>query len=93
MANKTQSSLVATLIPNILPKTPQMEAALRAGYPDLDVAKAKAIIKERRENPALWPYEQVQRAEAFLAAYEGVPLARQVIATRLGPERSQPQTD
>jgi hypothetical protein len=76
------------LTPNIRPKTPQMEAALQAGYPDLSVVKAKLIIKERRETPALWPYEQLVRAEAFLAAYEGVPLEQQVIATRRGPERS-----
>ena len=76
------------LTPNIRPKTPQMEAALQAGYPDLSVAKAKLIIKERRDTPALWPYEQLVRAEAFLAAYEGVPLEQQIIATRRGPERS-----
>ena len=78
---------------SIKPKTPQMEAALTAGYPDLTVAKAKTIIKERRENPALWPYEQMVRAEAFLAAYEGVPLETQVIATRLGPQRGQAAAD
>jgi hypothetical protein len=72
---------------SIKPKTAQMEAALQAGYPDLTVEKAKAILKERRENPALWPFEQMQRAEAFLAAYNGVPLEQQVISQRTGPQR------
>jgi hypothetical protein len=83
------TNVVDTLVPNIKPKTPQMEQMLQAGYPDLNVEKAKLIIKERKENPALWPYEQVQRAEAFLAAYNGVPLEQQVISTRSAPRRSQ----
>ena len=83
----------SNLVPNIRPKTPQMESMLQAGYPDLSVAKAKLIIKERRETPALWPYEQLVRAEAFLAAYEGVPLEQQVISTRTGPARSQASYD
>lgn len=51
-------------------KTQQMEELLGKGYTGMTVAKAKAIIKERAENPALWPYEKLQEAEAFLAAYE-----------------------
>ena len=88
MANSTVD-MVATLVPNIKPKTPQMEAALQAGYPDLTVEKAKAIIKERRDNPALWPFEQMQRAEAFLAAYNGIPLEQQVISNRQPFSRGQ----
>jgi hypothetical protein len=71
---------------SIKPKTPQMEAYLQAGYPDMSVEKAKQIIKERRENPAMWPYEVLERAEAFLAAYESSP---QVIATNPGWKRDR----
>ena len=60
---------------HIKPGTPEMEAMLQAGYPDMNVAKAKTIIKERKENPALWPYEVMERAEAFLAAYNTAPVA------------------
>ena len=66
----------------IKPNTPEMEQHLAAGYPDIGtVAKAKMIIKERAENPALWPYEMKERAEAFLAAYTAVPRA---ISTKPG---------
>jgi len=70
-------------LPRIKPGTKEMEALLRAGYADLTVEKANLIIKERRENPALWPYEMLERAEAFLAAYKATPTA---ISTRV-PER------
>lgn len=59
----------------IKPGTPEMEAILQTGYPDMSVEKAKTIIKERKENPALWPYEVMERAEAFLAAYNAKPIA------------------
>jgi len=59
----------------ILPNTKEMEAYLQIGYPDMSVEKANLIIKERRENPALWPYTMVEKAEAFLAAYSGTPIA------------------
>jgi hypothetical protein len=59
----------------IKPRTPEMEAYLQVGYPGMTVAKAKQIIKERQENPALWPYEQLEMAQAFLEAYEKGPIA------------------
>ena len=59
----------------IAPGTPKMEAFLASGYPGMSVDKAQTIIKERRENPALWPYEEFQKAEAFLAAYRTKPIA------------------
>ncbi len=67
-------------VSRIAPKTPEMEAFLALGYGGMTVEKAKTIIRERKENPQLWPYEEVQKAEAFLAAYEGKP---QVISKRL----------
>jgi hypothetical protein len=67
----------------IKPGTPEMEALLQAGYPDMSVDKAKRIIKERQERPELWPYAMLERAEAFLAAYNAKPIA---VSTRV-PER------
>ncbi len=62
-------------VARINPKTPQMEAFLSVGYPGMTIKIAQQIIKERRENPQSWPLEKVMEAEAFLAAYEGVPVA------------------
>ena len=59
----------------ILPGTPEMETLLQAGYPDMSVVKARRIIAERAKRPELWPYAMLERAEAFLAAYEAVPVA------------------
>ncbi len=70
----------------IQPGTVEMELMLQAGYPDMTVVKAKQIIKERTENPMLWPYSELQRAEAFLAAYNG---KAQVISTRKGWKRKK----
>lgn len=49
------------------PNSKERETFLALGY-GMDKAKAQTIIKERRENPALWPYEMQEKAEAFLAA-------------------------
>ena len=35
--------------------------------------KAKLIIKERGEDPALWPYEMYEQATNFLAALSSTP--------------------
>lgn len=70
----------------IEPETKAMEAYLQAGYPDMTVEKAKTIIKERKENPASWPYEMLERAEAFLSAYENGSVA---ISTDPGWKRSK----
>ena len=73
--------MVKTLVLNsssaaIKPGTPAMESYLRVGYPDMTVEKANAIVKERKANPASWPYEMLEKAEAFLAAYEMGPETR-----------------
>lgn len=41
----------------------------------MTVEKANAIIEERKKNPALWPYDIMQKAQAFLAAYNATPVA------------------
>lgn len=59
----------------IKPGSPEMEAWLSAGYPDIATrVHAQEIIKTRRENPALVPWELAQRAEAFLAALDAKPI-------------------
>jgi len=72
-------SNVNAQLKSILPKTKEMEAYLQVGYPDMSVEKAKTIIKERKETPGLWPYEMLEKAEAFLAAWEGSPI---VVSTK-----------
>ena len=80
MANKPQ--VVSPLdVATIKPETPQMEQYLAAGYPGMTVAKAKAIIAERKQNPAAWPYEMLEKAQAFLEAYSARP---QVISPYVG---------
>ena len=66
-------------IQRIRPGTPEMEAFLGAGYPGMTVAKAEAIIAERKVKPESWPYEQLEKAQAFLEAYRATP---KVISTR-----------
>jgi len=84
---KRNSAIVNTShIKPIKPRTPEMEALLRAGYQDMTVKKAEAIIKERKENPQSWPYAQLERAEAFLAAYG---TAATVVATNPGWQREE----
>lgn len=59
----------------ILPGTPEMEVFLQSGYPDMTEEKAETIIRERKENPALWPYAMLERAQNFLAALKATPRA------------------
>ena len=53
-------------------KTPEMEAYLEIGY-GMNLKKARLIIKERGDDPHLWPYEVYEKAQAFIEAYNGVP--------------------
>ena len=71
---------------HIEPNTPEMEAVLAVGYPGMTVAKAEAIIEERKKKPELWPYAEMQKAEAFLEAYRSRP---QVIDTAPGHWRGE----
>lgn len=68
----------------IKPETPEMEVLLQGGYPDMSVKRANAIITERKANPQSWPYAQLERAEAFLAAYKATP---RPVATNPGWKR------
>jgi len=62
------------------PGSAELELMLQAGYPDMTRAKAERIIAERAKRPELWPYEQLQRAEAFLAALFTAPT---VVSTKV----------
>ncbi len=81
MPDKTQSLTAYYRERAIKPKTPEMEALLGVGYGGMTVEKAKTIIKERKEDPQLWPYSEYEKAVAFLAAYEA---QARVISTRPG---------
>lgn len=59
----------------IEPGSQAMEQFLSVGYPGMTRQKAELIIKERSENPALWPYEKVEQADAFLQALATTPRA------------------
>lgn len=75
MARTKKSDSEQPQVARILPGTPEMEAFLGVGYDGMTVEKANAIIEERKKNPALWPYDIMQKAQAFLAAYNATPVA------------------
>ena len=54
--------------PHVKPKTKEAEALLQSGY-GMTVAKAETVIKERKADPALWPLERAEAAQAMLDAY------------------------
>lgn len=61
-------------LPKIKPGSPEMESFLSAGYPDIGTREhALELLKTRRENPALVPWEMEQRAKAFLEALDAKP--------------------
>jgi hypothetical protein len=65
---------VETLKTTVKPGSPEMEAVLSAGYPDIiSRENAEYLIKTRKENPALVPYEVMLRAKAFLEALDAKP--------------------
>lgn len=64
--------------PMIKTGSKEHEALLSAGY-KMDKAKAQTIIKERKANSASWPYEMLEKAEAFMEALTTKPT---VISTR-----------
>jgi len=60
------------VVVTIKPGTPEMAAYLEGGY-GMSLEKAQTIIEERPKNPALWPYEVYEKAQAFMAAYNATP--------------------
>jgi hypothetical protein len=73
-------------IQKIEPGTPEMEAFLSVGYGGMSVATAQKIIAERDKDPHLWPFEEYQKAKAFLEAYNAKP---QVISQTPGWKRTR----
>lgn len=69
LTSEERIKALADAQPKIKPETPEMEAFLSVGYGGMTVEKAEQIIKERKEKPELWPYEELEKAQAFLAAY------------------------
>jgi hypothetical protein len=51
---------------------------LASGY-GFTVEEARQIVKERNENPHLWPFEKFQQAKAMLEAFSAKPA---VVSTR-----------
>lgn len=71
MAHKqVQSQTDDFVFKPVRPGTPEMERLLQVGYPDMTVETANQIIRERAENPQTWPFEELKKAKAFLAAYK-----------------------
>lgn len=67
----------------IKPGTPEMEAFLAAGYPDIATREnANLILEAWKKNPQAYPYETVQKARAFLAALDttAVPVSTDTLA-------------
>ena len=61
-------------LPKIKPGSPEMESFLSNGYPDIGTREhALELLKTRKENPALVPWEVEQRAKAFLEALDAKP--------------------
>ena len=77
MAEKKTISINA-VYQQYAPKTPELAAFLSAGY-GMTIEKAQRIIKERKADPHLWPYEMLEKAENLIEAYESKP---QVVSTR-----------
>jgi hypothetical protein len=80
---------VRTPVKSIKPGSPEMERFISIGYPDIATREhAQEIIKTRKENPALIPYEVAERAKAFLAAIDAKV---QVIDTDPGVRNTRPK--
>jgi hypothetical protein len=61
---------------SIKPGSPEMEAYLALGYPDIGTREhANELIKARKENFNAVPWEVEQRAKAYLAALDARPEA------------------
>jgi len=71
--------------PMVKPKTKALEALLEAGY-GMNLEQAQTVLKERKADPATWPFEEYKKAQAFLAAYEAKPV---VTSTRAGWRRTR----
>lgn len=86
MTNAEKIQALVDAQPNIKPKTPEMESLLQAGYPGMTVPLAERVVKEWETDPRRWPFEEMQKAQAFLAAYEAQPV---VSSLREGWKRSR----
>ena len=84
-AAQTLDDQQAAQLSRYKPGSEQLEALLASGY-GMDRQQAETIIRERAQNPALYPYEVFKKAQAFLEALNATP---KVIAKNPGWNRSQ----
>jgi hypothetical protein len=77
-----ESGTQSSKTPTIRTRTPEMEAHLGIGY-GLTLADAQTIVDavdvEKGGNPQAYPYTEVNKARAFIAAYSATP---KPVATR-----------
>lgn len=78
LSDEQKIKLLENAQPKIKPKTGEMEALLQAGYPDMSVKKANIIIGDWESGEdarvSRWPYREVERAQAFLSAWQASPV-------------------
>ena len=77
---------LADLVTPVEPETDEMEALLGVGYDGMTVEQAELILRERDQDPHLHPYEEFQKATAFLAAYHA---KAEVVSTKAPWQRSR----
>ena len=65
--------------PKVKPGTQAHADLLATGY-GMTVEEAQQMIAEREANPQTWPFDEVKKAKAMLAAFKAKP---EVISTRL----------
>lgn len=76
----------AQKLQHFAPESDELEALLGSGYGGMTRKKAETIIEERSKNPAMWPYEQYENAQAFLQALKSKP---QVISKKAAWKREK----
>lgn len=89
LADKALKAQLLSLM-KIEPGSPEMEAHLAAGYPNiLTRAHAVEIIARRKANPADIPFDLNQQALAYLAALDAKPTeALEELTEQLDPEQA-----
>ena len=69
LTDEEKIQALADAQPKIKYGSKEHAALLAAGY-GMTIEQARTIIKERKEKPELWPYEELVKAQAMIAAFE-----------------------
>jgi len=88
MADKPKTQKLADALREknyVKPGSEKHAQMIQIGY-QMTEEKANTIIKERKANPQSWPYEMLEKAEAFLAQLGAQPV---VISTKPGWTRDR----